>query len=139
MRITWDHMQQRLQCCGVENYTDWYYSPQWRNNKFVPDSCCNPSHFQNETLMSNCGKSNEPELYFSQGCYELFSNWLLQHLSIIAIFAVIFVIVEVIVLIVTGYILWTLMGYVKNRTEWGYHYPRGENNEGECRTVTEEY
>ena len=30
----------QLQCCGVNNYTDWYNIRAWPNEKKVPISCC---------------------------------------------------------------------------------------------------
>jgi hypothetical protein len=36
---TWDFVQQELQCCGVNNYTDWGRVEGWREG-VVPNSCC---------------------------------------------------------------------------------------------------
>uniref|UniRef100_A0A915DP98 Uncharacterized protein n=1 Tax=Ditylenchus dipsaci TaxID=166011 RepID=A0A915DP98_9BILA len=50
-------MQSKMQCCGVDNYTDWFYSLQWPNHRFVPDSCCDASLFNDaKNSMLNCGK-----------------------------------------------------------------------------------
>ena len=46
----------QLECCGVNNYTDWYYSVHWPSSKYTPDSCCNPIHFNGNSTMENCGK-----------------------------------------------------------------------------------
>ncbi|XP_072109410.1 leukocyte surface antigen CD53-like [Mobula birostris] len=50
----WDEIQEKLQCCGVVNSTDW-------GNK-IPDSCCREK---------SCNSKN----YFSKGCYGLIRDW----------------------------------------------------------------
>ncbi|KAI6241552.1 Tetraspanin [Aphelenchoides fujianensis] len=88
-RITWDYMQKTLKCCGVNNYTDWYFATQWPKNRFIPDSCCDPDHFQANASMKNCGKVEKHVDYaFGQGCYELFADWLLHHLKAVKLFSV---------------------------------------------------
>uniref|UniRef100_A0A914D9U4 Tetraspanin n=1 Tax=Acrobeloides nanus TaxID=290746 RepID=A0A914D9U4_9BILA len=100
LRFTWNHLQSTLHCCGVESYHDWYYSVLWQKNKFVPDSCCDPTHFADSDSMKNCGKDSKNEkLWFQEGCYELYTEWLLQHLKVVALFAIAFVIVEIVVLV----------------------------------------
>ena len=86
----------KLQCCGVEGYQDWFYSPRWKKNEFVPDSCCDPGHFSSDDAMHNCGKSApNRERWFKEGCQEHFTDWLLQHTTIIRFFTVAFIVVEV--------------------------------------------
>ena len=36
---TWDFVQAELDCCGVDNYTDWKGVEGWGIG-IVPDSCC---------------------------------------------------------------------------------------------------
>ena len=36
---TWDFVQSELDCCGVNNYTDWWEMEGWEKG-MVPDSCC---------------------------------------------------------------------------------------------------
>uniref|UniRef100_A0A183CBB0 Tetraspanin n=1 Tax=Globodera pallida TaxID=36090 RepID=A0A183CBB0_GLOPA len=97
---TWNQMQIELKCCGVDNFTDWFFYPRWKGRRFVPDSCCELSKFKvlaNSSL--NCGKSTEsyPFLYL-RGCAEPFTDWLLQHLRIVGMMALLFGIVELVVL-----------------------------------------
>nr|XP_020666714.1 tetraspanin-3-like [Pogona vitticeps] len=61
-----DYLQQELQCCGVQNYTDWIGS-RWFNstskNNSVPLSCCK------QDLRQNCtGLLSEPKFLNTQGC-----------------------------------------------------------------------
>jgi len=60
LRLTWNQMQAQLKCCGVESYSDWFYSAQWPRHRFVPDSCCDVAQFKDRTAdsMAQCGKSD---------------------------------------------------------------------------------
>ncbi|KAJ1084835.1 hypothetical protein NDU88_004981 [Pleurodeles waltl] len=59
-----DQLQEKLECCGVHNYTDWSDVP-WQPhsiNGSVPESCCIKSY-------SNCtGDMSYPELLYQKGC-----------------------------------------------------------------------
>ncbi|XP_062984774.1 tetraspanin-36-like [Elgaria multicarinata webbii] len=61
------YLQQELQCCGVQNYTDWI-GTRWFNttgNNSVPVSCCKQS------LVKNCtGQLSKPQFLNTQGCEE---------------------------------------------------------------------
>ncbi|WKY15079.1 hypothetical protein Q1695_000526 [Nippostrongylus brasiliensis] len=78
---SWDRLQKSLECCGVNNKSDWFYSSRWPSHEFVPDSCCDPAYFVDVDSMQNCGKVNET-IVFQQGCYEVFADWLYHHVSI---------------------------------------------------------
>ncbi|KAI6177031.1 Tetraspanin [Aphelenchoides bicaudatus] len=97
-QVTWDYMW--LKCCGVESYADWHHAISWRSNKFAPDSCCDPQYFNGS--MKNCGRlrENEPR-FFQSGCYEPFADWILQHLLVVKIFSVIFIVIEIALIILT--------------------------------------
>uniref|UniRef100_A0A8D0DST9 Tetraspanin n=1 Tax=Salvator merianae TaxID=96440 RepID=A0A8D0DST9_SALMN len=60
-----DYLQQELQCCGVQNYTDWIGS-RWFNvsgNNSVPQSCCK------RELSQNCtGQLQQPQFLNTQAC-----------------------------------------------------------------------
>ncbi|XP_060092166.1 tetraspanin-36-like [Heteronotia binoei] len=59
-----DYLQKELQCCGINNYTDWV-STHWYNttsNHSVPMSCCKPE-FHNCT-----GRMSEPQYINTEGC-----------------------------------------------------------------------
>nr|XP_034956556.1 tetraspanin-36-like [Zootoca vivipara] len=63
-----DFLQQELQCCGVDNYTDWIGS-RWYNatgNHSVPVSCC-----KRDAIKKNCtGQLSDLEFLNTQGCEE---------------------------------------------------------------------
>ncbi|XP_063927736.1 tetraspanin-9-like [Zophobas morio] len=65
----WDDMQERLRCCGVDNYTDWMAV-----EKRIPESCCyykEASCRDNSTFSTGCLKIITADLA-SQTC--LFSG-----------------------------------------------------------------
>ncbi|KAI6235656.1 Tetraspanin [Aphelenchoides besseyi] len=133
--VTWDYMQKTLQCCGVENFTDWYYATQWPTNRFIPDSCCNPSAFQANASMKNCGTIEKHKDYaFKQGCYELFADWLLHHLMAVKMFSVSFVLIEAVLLILTALLISDIRKYQKRR-EPTYRFQR--DRDGDDRLFSE--
>ncbi|XP_015281232.1 PREDICTED: tetraspanin-3-like, partial [Gekko japonicus] len=60
-----DYLQKELECCGVNNYTDWNGS-LWYNttgNHSVPMSCCK------QEIGKNCtGRLSEPQYLNTEGC-----------------------------------------------------------------------
>ncbi|KAG8131253.1 hypothetical protein E2320_017834 [Naja naja] len=61
-----DYLQKELQCCGVQNYTDWT-GTKWFNttgNHTFPRSCCK----QGPTLKNCTGQPSEKHLLNTQGC-----------------------------------------------------------------------
>uniref|UniRef100_A0A8R1HZV2 Tetraspanin n=1 Tax=Caenorhabditis japonica TaxID=281687 RepID=A0A8R1HZV2_CAEJA len=61
LQLTWDHLQRELECCGVDNFTDWHYSVHWPSSRYTPDSCCDPQHFTQNSDTENCGKLPEDD------------------------------------------------------------------------------
>ncbi|GMT07328.1 hypothetical protein PENTCL1PPCAC_29502 [Pristionchus entomophagus] len=101
LNVSWDHLHESLECCGVDGDFDWYKTIQWTKNNFVPDSCCDPKKFNGS--MYGCGKiekskRDEKELLFSQGCYEVFADWLFHHVHIVSTLSFILIITEIFVL-----------------------------------------
>uniref|UniRef100_A0A914QM37 Tetraspanin n=1 Tax=Panagrolaimus davidi TaxID=227884 RepID=A0A914QM37_9BILA len=131
--ITWDEMQEALHCCGVEGYRDWFHSARWRKNEFVPDSCCDPQYFSDSgDAMTSCGKNaKNQERWFKEGCKEHFTDWLLQHTTIIRFFTIAFLIVEIILLIL-GIRLYRYMK-AKDKERYTVEYRQGRNDpDGNC-------
>ncbi|XGW32670.1 hypothetical protein V3C99_017314 [Haemonchus contortus] len=82
LTTSWDRLQKSLECCGVNNGSDWFYSSRWPSHRFVPNSCCDPKHFESIDSMNNCGKVDNSTLLFQQGCFEVFADWLYHHVAI---------------------------------------------------------
>jgi len=140
----WNHLQTNLKCCGADNYTNWFYSPQWRNRRFVPDSCCNISLFNTvEGSSLNCGKSEtNNKLFYEQGCGEPFADWLLQHLYLVGVLSLIFMFVETFLLATSLRILCHICR--KHQKQEG-NFPNSRYNrngkeleDGECTLIMKE-
>ncbi|GMR60899.1 hypothetical protein PMAYCL1PPCAC_31094, partial [Pristionchus mayeri] len=82
LNVSWDHLHESLECCGVDGPSDWYNNTQWPRNEFVPDSCCDPQKFNGS--MHFCGKIRNTSLWFKQGCYEVFADWLFHHVHVVS-------------------------------------------------------
>ncbi|KAK0396928.1 hypothetical protein QR680_001914 [Steinernema hermaphroditum] len=127
VRLTWDHLQSTLKCCGSNNYTNWFKSVYWPKNNFVPDSCCDVSFFKNNESMANCGQNYEHrDMWYQRGCYEVFTDWLLRHGKIIVIFSYIFVIADALALI-TAVRVYLFIRCREKNNEVGYRYKKGNN------------
>jgi len=47
----------QLQCCGVNNYTDWYNIAAWPNEERVPPECCR---------VDKCPVKDHPEEWYQE-------------------------------------------------------------------------
>ena len=56
----WDNIQQKLECCGVKDPSDWQDNTFY-GNRTVPDSCC-------KVETPKCGQNYRPEVIFQDGC-----------------------------------------------------------------------
>lgn len=56
-------LQSSLQCCGIQNYTDWYDSPWSNGTHSVPESCCKARKCIHEHEV------DESTIY-TKGCFE---------------------------------------------------------------------
>jgi CD63 antigen len=67
---TWDLVQRELECCGVNNATDWKSTDY---NK-TPDSCC-------QTDSIGCGENATPDQLWSKGCLPMMKNQFLANID----------------------------------------------------------
>ncbi|CAP23148.2 Protein CBG01956 [Caenorhabditis briggsae] len=125
LALTWDHLQRELECCGVNNYTDWYYSVHWPNNQYTPDSCCEPIHFQENSTMENCGKMPDDDtVLYQEGCFPKFADWLYHHITLVNWVTSVLFIVEVTLFILSLAVL----GVLKRRKTKRRRSPRRERD-----------
>lgn len=99
-----DFIQQKLQCCGRHNYTDWqntwWYHNQKGEHMLYPNSCC-PVNTNGSSLETNgtyCGIDK----VFPDGCYDLVENVFLNYLTISAGGAVAILAIMVLGVVFTG-------------------------------------
>lgn len=90
----WDSVQQSMECCGVTSYEDWYDINAWDGKRWVPDSCCkNMYNRQRHMLIEgsgdgdggsiDCGKTENPALWFDKGCAHSLQIWFAQRLHVV--------------------------------------------------------
>ncbi|XP_019880713.1 tetraspanin-18 [Aethina tumida] len=85
--LSWDHLQAGLQCCGVDDYTDYQKNEIFaREGKVIPESCCvlegDPLKFK--PLASTCTTSpNDVNSYYKKGCFQTVVNLIMSNLNIV--------------------------------------------------------
>ncbi|KAM8934467.1 CD63 antigen-like [Pelodytes ibericus] len=73
-----DNLQQEFQCCGANNFTDWYNSTSTLSATSVPRSCC-------KNVQPKCGADplvNVDKIY-QEGCVLKLKSWISEHVSVI--------------------------------------------------------
>ncbi|XP_054153087.1 tetraspanin-9-like [Oppia nitens] len=93
---TWDQIQVNFNCCGVNNYTDWYSINAWPDKEWVPNTCCIPTLPSNESIWyeledndneDQCGKHPETDItrYRRHGCYYKIRHFVLNNLHVVGL------------------------------------------------------
>ncbi|XP_043360886.1 CD63 antigen-like isoform X1 [Dermochelys coriacea] len=72
-----DHLQENFQCCGAQNYTDWFNTTFGSLNSAVPNSCCK--------ITKSCGTnlSNDTANINQQGCIQKLKKWAEERIALI--------------------------------------------------------
>ncbi|XP_075466007.1 CD151 antigen-like isoform X2 [Ascaphus truei] len=73
-----DGMQQKFQCCGAQNFTDWFNSTLALPTLSVPTSCC-------RKVQQKCGEdaTEHSETIYQEGCVMKMRSWIGQHIGVI--------------------------------------------------------
>nr|CAD7395982.1 unnamed protein product [Timema poppensis] len=87
----WTHIHEEFHCCGVSGYEDWYDISAWKGQRFVPDSCCDIK-FSNTT---DCGRSHNPDMWYTKGCAEQVQMWFVERLHIVGIVGLVVAFIQV--------------------------------------------
>uniref|UniRef100_A0A1I7Y701 Tetraspanin n=1 Tax=Steinernema glaseri TaxID=37863 RepID=A0A1I7Y701_9BILA len=128
LKFTWDHLQSSLRCCGSRGYADWFNSRYWPRNEFVPDSCCDVSFFKDNQSMQNCGQNYDHRMmWYQQGCYELFTDWLLRHTNFVVTFSFIVTVAGVLAFIAA----FRICAFIRRKEKkygGNYRYRRGQHD-----------
>ncbi|XP_069133069.1 tetraspanin-4-like [Argopecten irradians] len=82
-----DTIQHDLQCCGMNNYTDWYTIGNLSKGDSIPSSCC---IYKEE----NCGQSTSLR-YYKRGCLKEIEYWFLQNMYVLGIVALLVGVVQI--------------------------------------------
>ncbi|NXD84783.1 TSN3 protein, partial [Halcyon senegalensis] len=99
-----DAVQRKLQCCGVQNYTDWLNATatSWHlpdEKAHVPKSCC-------EEKYSDCrGDLDHLEQLFQEGCLKKLNDWL--HFVMLYLFwcCVVLSVLELLAGVINGFLM----------------------------------
>ncbi|PVD33518.1 hypothetical protein C0Q70_04774 [Pomacea canaliculata] len=82
-----DGLQSELQCCGVNNFTDWYNIKAWPNEQKVPDSCCKQPE-------EGCGQL-EPRFWFKDGCMGEIDYFFSRNMYILGVVGITVAVVQI--------------------------------------------
>ena len=81
-----NYIQQKLECCGVQDPSDWQNNNNFKNETF-PDSCC-------KVETPNCGQNYRPDDIFQDGCLTdmmhkitIYFRWQISFLAIFCLIA----------------------------------------------------
>ena len=81
-----NYIQQKLECCGVQDPSDWRNNNNFKNETF-PDSCC-------KVETPNCGQNYRPDDIFQDGCLTdmmhkitIYFRWQISFLAIFCLIA----------------------------------------------------
>jgi hypothetical protein len=89
----WDFVQENLDCCGINNYTDWADDP---NVNSYPASCCSNDPVVNASSnLPPCSLTN----VYQDGCEDALTTFIRDNLLVVASVAITFVVAEVIVVL----------------------------------------
>ncbi|CAD5115797.1 DgyrCDS4740 [Dimorphilus gyrociliatus] len=72
VKKAWDSMQEKFECCGVKNSTDW--------NTTVPDSCDCPADKKTDEKI--CHKEDGKDI-FKRGCIDGISEWVEKNVVVV--------------------------------------------------------
>lgn len=86
MAKAWNFLQQEMECCGGDNYTDYVNSNWWNNTearttnvsmRYVPDSCCSGALGSDDwKVCQEAAKTgNLKNQLYNEGCYPKMIEW----------------------------------------------------------------
>ncbi|NXL51216.1 TSN3 protein, partial [Podilymbus podiceps] len=98
-----DVLQRKLQCCGIQNYTDWLNATAWLlpdKNARVPVSCCKEKY-------SHCrGDLGHLQHLFQEGCLKKLEDQLRFGLSYVFCCCIVLAVIELLAGVINGILMW---------------------------------
>ncbi|XP_041365676.1 tetraspanin-9-like [Gigantopelta aegis] len=102
-REIFDSLQLELQCCGVNNYTDWYNIQAWPDEARVPDSCCvEPA--------TSCGQLDK-SFWFDRGCLGEIEYWFVRNMYVLGVVGITVGVIQILGMVAAI----VLFCYLRNR------------------------
>ena len=122
IKTTWDQIQLNFNCCGVNNYTDWYQISAWPSENWVPNSCCIPvTHNETEYEIEDeeqCGKN--PDLTVSRfrrhGCYYKIRYFVVNNLHIVGLTSIVVAFIQFVAIVGALLIVCIIRWIIRNET-----------------------
>ncbi|ESP04271.1 hypothetical protein LOTGIDRAFT_237453 [Lottia gigantea] len=74
---TWDKLQRKFECCGVDNYTEWF---DYTADKSVPESCCKDAE---SAACKNRTQTITDDDFYTRSCVKGFVGWLQDEIGIV--------------------------------------------------------
>ncbi|XP_068247257.1 tetraspanin-9-like isoform X1 [Palaemon carinicauda] len=115
--ITWNHLQAKFRCCGVEGPSDWYNIAAWPREDWVPRACCLPKYVHNP----DCGKTDDKDKYYQSGCFVQVKMWFIERLHLVGVIGLIFAFVQLFGMIASMLLFCTLGHKRRSHTYKSYH------------------
>lgn len=99
-----------MHCCGVRTYEDWYDISSWPGERWVPASCCRTVVNQTAAALmsavegsgdhygyggSDCGRSQNPALWWDRSCADVLHVWIVRRLCIVGTVALVIAFLQV--------------------------------------------
>ncbi|XP_062617353.1 tetraspanin-9-like [Saccostrea cucullata] len=97
-RVAWDTVQEKYECCGVHNYTDWMGVYDVNVPTSIPDSCCG---------YPDCGESGSAAAW-RIGCVEDAKEWLEENYLLLGLVCIVIGALHVLLLIITAALIFFL-------------------------------
>ncbi|XP_022345494.2 tetraspanin-9-like [Crassostrea virginica] len=97
-RTAWDTVQEKFECCGVRNYTDWMGVYDINVPTSIPDSCCG---------YPDCGESGSAAAW-RIGCVQDAKEWLEENYLLLGAVCVVIGAIHVLLLLVTAVLIFLL-------------------------------
>lgn len=124
----WDTMQQSFECCGVTSYEDWYDVQAWSGKRWVPESCCRPNYDRSLIIEGSgdggpkvdCGKSENPLLWFDKACAHSLHAWLIERLHVVGTVALVIAFLQLFGLITSMLLFCTVKHKRESQTYKSY-------------------
>ncbi|KAK6191553.1 hypothetical protein SNE40_003212 [Patella caerulea] len=90
-RSVMNSLQKELHCCGINNYTDWYYVSAWPNEERVPDSCCVRS-------LDLCGQLDK-SYWYNRGCLEEIEYWFIRNMYVLGVVGITVAVIQILAMV----------------------------------------
>lgn len=107
---TWDHFQQRYECCGALNYTDYF---SIFNDTVVPSSCCTSEAIDHGECADTIKFVSSGDLHeiYTQPCVDVVARKLRVKMLVLAVVAIVIGVLQSTGVVVSGIAIYVASRY----------------------------